>query len=177
MVSLLIITLPLIGQVPSMPNFTGMSMDSVRAELSLLLGKTPGSLPLVVLPDSFYTDSIPEGLVTWQYPLPDSFIFDTIKVRVAAPLTIELPDVRGMKLMDGVALIEALGLVFVYVRDVESKEYPLGTIAVTYPAPGTLVKRKEEITLVPSIGVPEYTHIPAKTSEGIEIHLYEDPGF
>lgn len=160
-----------------MPDLTGMSVDSAQAKLSLLLGKASDSLPLVVLPDSFYTDSIPEGLIAWQEPLPDSLIFDSIKVRMAAPLTIELPDVRGMEFKDAVAFLEALGLQYIYVRYVESEEYPPGTIAMTFPEAGSSVKRKEEISLVPSIGVPEYTPIPAKTSEGIEIHLYEDPEF
>lgn len=160
-----------------MPDLTGMSVDSAQAKLSLLLGKAPDSLPLVVLSDSFYTDSIPEGFIAWQEPLPDSFILDTIKVQMSAPLTIELPDLRGVEFADAVALLEALALKYAYVRYVESEEYPAGTIAATYPEPGSSVKRKEEIALVPSIGVPEYTQIPIKTSEGIEIHLYEDPKF
>jgi LEA14-like dessication related protein len=176
-VSLLVISVSLMGEVALMPDLTGMSVDSARVELSLLLGEAPDSLSLVVLPDSFYTDSIPEGFIAWQEPLPDSFIIDTIKVRMSAPFTIELPDLRGMEFKDAVALLDALDLKYAYVRDVESEEYPAGTIAVIYPEPGASVKRKEEISLVVSIGVPEYTSTPVETSEGIEIHLYEDPKF
>jgi LEA14-like dessication related protein len=161
---------------PVMPDLTGLSLDSTRAQLASLLGcPEPDSCPIVVLPDSFYTDSIPEGLVAWQEPLPDSVISDTVKVRLAAPLTIELPDVRGMKFMEAMALIENLGLEFYPARQIENEEYPVGTIVRTVPEPGSLVKREDLIAIITSLGV--FTPIPTKTSTGIEIHLYEHPEF
>lgn len=159
-----------------MPDLTGLSLDSTRAQLALLLDcPEPDSCPLVVLPDSFYTDSVPEGLVAWQEPLPDSVISDTVKVRLAAPLTIELPDVRGMKFMEAMALIENLGLEFYPARQIENEEYPIGTIVRTVPEPGSIVKREDRIIIVTSLGV--FTPIPTTTSTGIEIHLYEAPEF
>ena len=168
-----------LGALPSdllMPDLTGLSLDSTRAQLASLLDcPEPDSCPIVVLPDSFYTDSIPEGLVAWQEPLPDSVIFDTVKVRLAAPLTIELPDVRGMQFMEAMALIENLGLEFYPARQIENEEYPVGTIVRTVPEPGSFVKREDLIAIVTSLGV--FTHIPTKTFTGVEIHLYEHPEF
>ncbi len=63
-----------------MPNLRGISVDSART-----LFKTDTTLKFVVLQDSFYTDSITPGVVAWQYPLPDSAVQDTIKVKPAAP--------------------------------------------------------------------------------------------
>jgi len=169
-----------LGALPSdllMPDLTGLSLDSTRAQLASLLGcPEPDSCPIVVLPDSFYTDSVPEGLVAWQEPLPDSVISDTVKVRLAAPLTIELPDVRGMQFMEAMALIESLGLEFYPVMQIENEEYPVGTIAKTVPEPGSLVKRKDVIATVTSLGVSS-PPTPTKTSTGVEIHLYEHPEF
>ncbi len=185
--------LPLIAKAIPVPDFTGMTVDSVRLSVAELTGATGvtsagvtdtsvagtgvtgtglDSVPLVVLPDSFYTDSVTEGLVAWQRPLPDSALIDSVKVRLATPLTIELPDIRGMKLLEAKEYIEGLGLVFFPARHMESEEYPPGTIAKTYPPGGSMVQRGDPagIAIVTSIGVSNPT--PTTTSDGVEIHLY-----
>jgi LEA14-like dessication related protein len=177
---------PLIAKAILVPDFTGMTVDSVRLSVAELTGTdvtdtsvadtgvtgVTGCVPLVVLPDSFYTDSITEGLVGWQRPLPDSALIDSVKVRLATPLTIELPDIRGMKLLEAQEYIEGLGLVFFPARQMESEEYPPGTIAKTYPPGGSMVQRGDPagIAIVTSIGVSNPT--PTTTSDGVEIHRY-----
>jgi len=156
-----------------MPSLIGVSVDSARRELASLLGyEDVDSLPLMVL-DSFYTDVMPEGTVAWQYPLPDSLIMDSVWIRPAAPMTIKLPDVRGVEFMKAKEIITSLDLGFFAARQVESEKYPAGTIAKTLPAPGSIVKRRDTITILTSMGV--FNPTPTKTPEGVELHLYGEP--
>lgn len=154
-----------------MPDLTGMSYDSVLTRLNEVIPETD-TVHLVVMPDSFYTDSIPAGTVMWQEPLSDSVIIDSIKVRLAAPTTVEVPDVLGMQFLKAKEKIEGVGLVFFPAAQRESSEYPAGTVMLVAPQAGTVVTRGESITIITSAGKPDMT--PVTTSEGVEVHLYGD---
>ncbi|MBN2378835.1 PASTA domain-containing protein [candidate division WOR-3 bacterium] len=155
------------------PFLIGLTADSARVFIAENLGCDPDSVPLFVRPDSFYTDSLTTGIIIWQDPEPDSAIGYKITVRLTAPMTIELPDVRGMPGFDASAYLQSLGLQFLPVSKTESKEYPAGTVMKTVPAPGDTVQRGESVGATVSEGV--IISKPVYTSTGVPINLYETP--
>jgi hypothetical protein len=148
-----------------------MTYDSVLVLLNEVISETD-TVHLVIAPDSFYTDTIPTGTVVWQEPLPDSVIFDSIEIRLAAPLTVKVPEVLGKPFLEAKEIIEGAGLVFFPATQRESDEYPAGTVMLVAPQAGTVVARGESITIITSAGVSDET--PLTTSEGVEVHLYGD---
>lgn len=156
------------------PYLIGLTSDSARVLLASHLGYSdPDKVSLRVYPDSFYTDSLIPGLIVWQEPAPDSVMEDGINIRLTAPLTIELPDIRGMPMLDAQALVLSMGLQFKTVGREENEEYEPGTVSQTHPEPGTPVQRGSQINA--KISVRQITTTPILTSGGIEIHLYGKP--
>ncbi|MBD3285717.1 PASTA domain-containing protein [candidate division WOR-3 bacterium] len=158
------------------PYLLGLNPDSARASLASQLGYSDAdSVNLVVLPDSFYTDSLVQGVIYKQYPEPDSVLEDTVKVRLTAPLTIDFPDLRGMQVGDAAEYITGLGFELQPFITRNSDEYPLNTVMKTNPEPGERIQRGRTVALIISKG--ELVRNPVLTSTGVPINLYEETYF
>lgn len=151
------------------PDLLGLSPDSAR---TLLSGDT---INLIVLEDTVFTDSIPEGYIAWQNPIPDSALTSSINVILAAPLTLTVPEIYGTPLFEAQALVHAGGLFFYPEGRVESEEFPAGTVAYVEPDPGTSAERGDTVIVKISQGKINYTYVT--TSTGVDITLRDRPTF
>ncbi len=154
-----------------MPDLKGLTPDSVKA-----LFASDTNIKIVVMSEAVYSDSLLQGTVAWQKPLPDSFaVVDTVKIKVAAPLTVKVPDLLGKNLYEADSLLKSLDLILFPAGEEESEKYPAGTIVSSGPSRDSLIQRKGTVYVKVSVGVPNYTY--TTTSTGTKINLYEDPAF
>ncbi|GEM_PF-2653052 len=153
-----------------MPDLTGLNPDSARGLFSEY------KVTYEVLEDSIYVDSLDAGLIAWQFPLPGSPIEDTIKVKPAASLTIELPDLIGMPLMVADEFLETKDIILKSVGEKRSAEIPYGCLVETHPEAGSMIHRYDTVAVLVSIGNPGPPR-SAKTSSGVKVNLYEEPEF
>lgn len=158
------------AQTMIMPKLKGLTPDSAKTFFT-----SDTDIVLIILEDSLYTDSMPRGLIAWQDPLADSAVQDTIKVKLAAPLTVKLPDVRGVQLLEAAEIIAKMGLKLLSNGEEESEKYKPGEVISTEPVQGSMVTRGSTVGAKVSVGIPDYKY--TTTSSGVRINLYEDVGF
>lgn len=157
------------AQEVKVPDIVGLTPDSART----LLGED--SLKLSLSSEEVYTDSLPEGVIARQSPLPDSLLTDSVIIRLASPLTIKFPDIVGMDGFKAKALLDSLGFPIYALDPVESDVYPYATIVEASIKADSMVARGTTVGVRVSLG--KRTSESTKTSGGIEIRLIERPEF
>ncbi|REE96147.1 membrane peptidoglycan carboxypeptidase [Thermomonospora umbrina] len=117
-------------------------------------GRCYGSVFGATIPGPIWQDSMIgalSGREAHRFHRPPTFYFS----KGSGEDLVGLPDVRGLKLSAAVARLRAAGFQVGVGGEVESKEYPKGTVAEMSPGPGARLEPGTYVTLRPSSGEPE----------------------
>ncbi len=139
-------------------NLVGMSLDEV-------LGRQLRGNMSVHIKGKEFSDSIPEGMIVSQYPLPESYadVNTVIEVYISdGPADKDMINLLGWERDAAVTYLEAMGY-RVSVIEVTVSDYPRGRVDGMSPAPGTPTAEGEEVVLQIS-AVPETTYPTAPTA-------------
>ncbi len=96
-----------------------------------------------------FSDSIPEGMIVSQYPLPESYadVNTVIEVFISdGPAEKDMINLLGWERDAAVTYLEAMGY-RVSVIEVTVSDYPRGRVDGMSPAPGTPTAEGEEVVL------------------------------
>jgi serine/threonine-protein kinase len=130
------------------PNLTGLNLR--RAELQLI----QSGLSLGRVGRSFHADT-PEGAVVTQSPVPDLFVPRNTAVNLllsqgVRPKSYLLPDLTGFPMEEVLSAIRGWGLKSGRILEVESVDFPPGTVMDISPGPGSAVTEGQSIHLTVS---------------------------
>lgn len=132
-------------------NLVGLSLDDV------LNRQLRGNMTVHIKGKEF-SDSIPEGMIVSQNPLPESYadVNTVIEVYISdGPAEKEMINLLGWERDSAVTYLEAMGY-RVSVIEVTVSDYPRGRVDGMSPAPGTPMAEGDEVVLQIS-AVPETT--------------------
>ena len=132
-------------------NLVGLSLDEVYSR------QLRGNMSVHIKGKEF-SDSIPEGMIVSQYPLPETYadVNTVIEVFISdGPAEKDMINLLGWERDAAVTYLEAMGY-RVSVIEVTVSDYPRGRVDGMSPAPGTPTAEGEEVVLQIS-AVPETT--------------------
>jgi serine/threonine-protein kinase len=128
------------GPAPrTIPDLSGNTVDQARQKLE--------ALQLKVAIQEEPTDSVPEGSLLG--PVPDSGTQvargSTVTLRVAVPVTVPVPDVRGRTAANAAEVLQGAGL-----RVSGTQGSPANPVRGTDPSAGTVVRHGTAVTIITS---------------------------
>lgn len=153
--ALITTSLILKGEIVTVPNLRGKTLDEGRTLLSR-------NLLSLSFTGTEFDSEIEKGLIISQDPPAGSKIKANRMVKVivsAGSEIVEIPDLLGKSLETAVQTLASVGLSRGTISQVHSRQYPAGRIIAQAPKPGGKVKRMTAINLLISQGEQELKYV------------------